>query len=162
MLASWKKSYDQPRKHIKNQRHYFVNKGPSIQSYNFSSSHVWMWELKLQHFGHRMKRPDSLEKILMMGKIEGRRRKGRQRIRCMDGITDSMEWVWATSGNWWWTGRPSVLQSMGSQSQRLLSDWTELIPHQVSICPDCNHCTPSVRAGDTSKLCSKQVSSSEA
>ena len=44
-LAPWKKSYDQPRQHIKKQRHYFVNKGPSSQSYGFSSSHVWMWEL---------------------------------------------------------------------------------------------------------------------
>ena len=44
-LAPWKKSYDQPREHIKKQRHYFVNKGPSSQSYGFSSSHVWMWEL---------------------------------------------------------------------------------------------------------------------
>ena len=40
-----KESYDQPRQHIKKQRHYFVNKGPSSQSYGFSSSHVWMWEL---------------------------------------------------------------------------------------------------------------------
>ena len=45
MLAPWKKSYDQPRQHIKKQRHYFANKGPSSQSYGFSSSHVWMWEL---------------------------------------------------------------------------------------------------------------------
>ena len=45
MLAPWKKSYDQPRQHIKKQRHYFGNKGPSSQSYGFSSSHVWMWEL---------------------------------------------------------------------------------------------------------------------
>ena len=44
-LASWKESYDQPRLHIKNQRHYFANKGSSSQSYGFSSSHVWMWEL---------------------------------------------------------------------------------------------------------------------
>ena len=44
-LAPWKKSYDQPRQHIKKQRHYFANKGPSSQSYGFSSSHVWMWEL---------------------------------------------------------------------------------------------------------------------
>ena len=44
MLALWKKSYDQPRQHIQKQRHYFVNKGPSSQSYGFSSSHVWMWE----------------------------------------------------------------------------------------------------------------------
>ena len=45
MLAPWKKSYDKPRQHIKKQRHYFANKGPSSQSYGFSSSHVWMWEL---------------------------------------------------------------------------------------------------------------------
>ena len=45
MLALWKKSYDQPRHHIKKQRHYFANKGPSSQSYGFSSSHIWMWEL---------------------------------------------------------------------------------------------------------------------
>ena len=45
MLAPWKKSYDQPRQHIKKQRHYFVNKGLSNQSYGFSSSHVWKWEL---------------------------------------------------------------------------------------------------------------------
>ena len=41
----WKKSYDQPRQHIKKRRHYFANKGPSSQGYAFSSSHVWMWEL---------------------------------------------------------------------------------------------------------------------
>ena len=45
MLASWKKSYDKPRQHIKKQRHYFANKGLSSQSYGFSSSRVWMWEL---------------------------------------------------------------------------------------------------------------------
>ena len=44
-IAPWKKSYDQPRQHIKKQRHYFANKGPSSQSYGFSSSHVWIWEL---------------------------------------------------------------------------------------------------------------------
>ena len=44
-LALWMKSYDQPRQHIKKQRHYFANKGPSSQSYGFSSSYVWMWEL---------------------------------------------------------------------------------------------------------------------
>ena len=45
MLTPWKKSYDQPRQHIKTQRHYFTNKGLSSQSYGFSRSHVWMWEL---------------------------------------------------------------------------------------------------------------------
>ena len=45
MLAPWKKNYDQPRQHIKKQRYYFADKGPSSQSYGFSSSHVWVWEL---------------------------------------------------------------------------------------------------------------------
>ena len=123
----WKESYDQLRQNIKKQRHYFAYKIPSSQSYNFSSSHVWMWEftiqkakrqridafelwcwrrllsvpwtaqrsnqdivkeispeyslegltlkLKLQHFGHLIQRADSFEKTLMLGKIEGRRRR---------------------------------------------------------------------------------------
>ena len=50
-----------------------------------------MLKLKLQYFGHPMQRTDSLEKTLMLGKIEGRRRKGRQRMRWLDGITDSMD-----------------------------------------------------------------------
>ena len=45
MLTPWKESYDQPRQHIKKQRHYFANKGLTSQSYGFSSSHAWMWEL---------------------------------------------------------------------------------------------------------------------
>ena len=47
-VTPWKESYDQPRSHIKRQRHYFANKGPSSQSYGFSSGHVWMWELDYQ------------------------------------------------------------------------------------------------------------------
>ena len=50
-----------------------------------------MLKLKLQYFGHRMRRTDSLEKTLMLGKIEGRRRRGRQKTRWLDGITDSMD-----------------------------------------------------------------------
>ena len=50
-----------------------------------------MLKLKLQYFGHVMQRADSFEKTLMLGKIEGRRRRGRQRMRCLDGITDSMD-----------------------------------------------------------------------
>ena len=46
MLASWKKSYDQPRQHFKKQTHYFANKGPARQSYGFSSSYVWIWGLE--------------------------------------------------------------------------------------------------------------------
>ena len=150
MLAPWKKSYDQRRQHIKKQRHYFADKGPSSQNYGFSSSRVWMWELnykeswatnwcfwtvvldktlesplatlpspikisrrsnqsilkeispeysleglmlklKLQYFGHLMQRTDSFEKTLMLGKTEGERRRGWQRMRWLDGITDSMD-----------------------------------------------------------------------
>ena len=50
-----------------------------------------MLKLKLQYFGHLMQRTDSLEKTLMLGKTEDRRRRGRQRMRCLDGITDSMD-----------------------------------------------------------------------
>ena len=52
-----------------------------------------MLKLKLQYFGHLMRRADSFEKILMLGKIEGRRRRGRQKMRWLDGITDSMDMV---------------------------------------------------------------------
>ena len=84
-----------------------------------------MLTLKLQIFDHLIRRTDSLEKTLMLGKSEGRRRRGWQRMRWLDGITDVMTWVWVSSGSWWWTGRPSVLQSMGSQ--RVRHDWvTEL------------------------------------
>ena len=102
---------DQPRQHIKKQRHYFANKGPSTQSFGFSSGDVWMWELNynesqvrsilkeispeypleglmlkltFQYFGHLMGRTDSLERTLMLGKTEGGRR-GQQRMRWLDG-----------------------------------------------------------------------------
>ena len=84
-----------------------------------------MLKLKLQYFGHLMRRTDSLEKTLMLGKIEGKRRRGQKRMRWLDGITDWWTWVWTSSGSWWWTGRPGVLQSM--ESQRVGHDWaTEL------------------------------------
>ena len=51
----------------------------------------WMLKLKLQYFSHLMQKTDSFEKTLMLGKIEGRRRRGRQRMRCLDGITDLMD-----------------------------------------------------------------------
>ena len=142
MLAPWKNSYDKPRQHIKKQSHHFADKGPYSQSYGFSSSHVWMWELdhkegcapknwcfwivvlektlespldckgiqpvhpkgdkswvfmkglmklKLQYFGHLMRRANSLEKTLMLEKIEGKRRRGWQRVRWFDRVTDSVD-----------------------------------------------------------------------
>ena len=143
MLTPWKENYDQPRQHVKKQRHYFANKGLSSQGYSFSGSHVWMWELdykescvqknwcfwslvlgktlessldckeiqpvhlketspgcsleglmlklNFQYFGHLMWRADSFEKTLILGKIEGGRRRGRQRMRWLDGITESMD-----------------------------------------------------------------------
>ena len=59
-----------------------------------------MLKLKLQYFGHLMQRADSFGKTLMLGKIEGRRRRGRQRMRWLDGITDKWTWVWVDSGSW--------------------------------------------------------------
>ena len=174
MLAPCKKSDDKPRQHIKKQRHYFSDRDLCSQSYSFSSSHVWMWELdheegwvaknwcfwtmwcwrrllrvlwtgrksnqsilkeispeyslegmmlklKLQNFGHLMWSTDSLEKTLMLQKIEGRRRRGRQRTRWLDGITDLMGMSLSKARSWWWAGKPVVLQSMGSQ--RVIHDW---------------------------------------
>ena len=90
-----------------------------------------MLKLKLQYFGHLMRRADSLEKILMLGKIEGGRKRRWQRMSCLDGITDSVwTWVCVNSGSWSWTGRPGMLQSMGSQSQTRLN-WTE---KKIDLC----------------------------
>ena len=65
--------------------------------------------------------------ILMLEKIESRRRRGWQRMRWLDGITDLVYMIWVRSGSWWGTVMPRILQSMGLQSQTRLSDWTELI-----------------------------------
>ena len=72
-----------------------------------------MLKLKLQYFGHLMWRTDSLEKTLMLGKIEGRKRRGN---RAWDGCMASLTqwtWVWASSGRWWRKGKPGMLQPMG-------------------------------------------------
>ena len=80
-----------------------------------------MLKLKLQYFGHLMRRADSLEKTLMLGNIEGRRRRN---DRGWDGWVASptqWTWVWVDSRSWWRTGRPGVLQFIGSQ--RVGHDW---------------------------------------
>ena len=83
-----------------------------------------MFKLKFQSFGHLIRRGDSFEKTLMLGKIEGRRRRGQQRMRWLGGH-HWLDGVWATSGSLWWTGKPDVLQSTGSQ--RVGHNWaTEL------------------------------------
>ena len=84
-----------------------------------------MLKLNLQYFGHLMWRTDSFEKTLMLGKIEGGRRRGWQRMRWLNGITDSMDMSLSKLWEWWWTGRPGVLQSMVAKSLTQLSDWTD-------------------------------------
>ena len=74
-----------------------------------------MLKLKHQYFGHVMRRVDWLEKTLMLGGIGGRRIRDKQRMRWLNGITDSWTCVWVDSGSLWWTGRPGVLWFMGSQ-----------------------------------------------
>ena len=80
-----------------------------------------MQKLKLQYFGHLIQRADSLEKTLMLGKIKGRRIRGWQRTRWFDGIMTQWTWIRTNSGRWWRTGKPGMLQSMGSQ--RVGHDW---------------------------------------
>ena len=182
MLAPLKKSYDQTRQHIKNQRHYFANNGLTSQRYGFSSSHVWMWELDheeswtpknwcfwtvmlektlegpldckeikpvhlkgsqswifigswivtggwswssntLATWGEELthwKRPWCWERLKVGGEEDD---KG------WDGWIASRTWwtrVWVSSGCWWWTGKPGMLQGV-AKSWRWLSNCTELI-----------------------------------
>ena len=97
-----------------------------------------MLKLKPQYFGHLMGRTDSLEKTLMLGKIEGRRRRGWQRRDVWMASPTQWTWVWASSGSWWWTGKPGVLQSMGSQ--RVRHDWaTELTEESNTVVLICHY-----------------------
>ena len=172
----WKESYDQPRLHIKKQRHYFVNKGPSSQGYGFSSGHVWMWELDYEESwepknwcswtvvlektlespldGKEIQpvHPKGDQSWVVIGRVDveaetpifwppdvtswliwkdpdagkdwGQEEKG---ITGWEGWMASLtQWIWVSvdSRSWWWTGRPGVLQFMGSQ--RVRHDWAEL------------------------------------
>ena len=172
MLTPWKESYDQPRQHIKKQRHYFANKGPSSQGYGFSSGHVWMWELDYKEswvlknwcfwtvmLEKTLESPLDCKEIhpvhpkgdqswVLIGRTDikaatpilwpldvkswligkdsdggkdlGQEEKGTTE----DGWTASLTrwtWVWASSGSWWRTGKPGMLQSM--ELQRVGHDW---------------------------------------
>ena len=93
-------------------------------------------KLKLQCFGHLMQRTESLEKTLMLGKIEGRRR-GWQRMRWWMASLTQWTWVWVSSRRWCWTGKPGVLQSMGSQriGHNWATDlnWIENVKHRHTV-----------------------------
>ena len=89
-------------------------------------------KLKFQYFGHLMWRANSIEKILILGEIEGRRRRGKQRKRWLDGIINSMDMSLTNSGKWWRTGKTGVLQSMESQRVRHNLATEENKPYQYT------------------------------
>ena len=96
-----------------------------------------MLKLKLQYFGHLMQRTDSLEKILVLRKTEGRRR-GWQRIRRLKGISDSMDMSWANSRSFMMDREPWCTAVHGvAKSWTWLSDWTELNPKKLFLDVDC-------------------------
>ena len=80
-----------------------------------------MLKLKLQYFGHLMRKSDSLEKTLMLGKSEGRRRRGNRGWDSWMASPTQWTWLWASSGRWWRTRKPGVLQTM--ESGRVGQDW---------------------------------------
>ena len=185
MLVPWKESYDQPRQHIKKQRHCFANKGPHIvktmvfpvvlyrcESWTIKKAErrridafeLWCWrrllrvpwaarrsnqsilkeinpeyslkglmlKLKLQYFGHLMWRANSLEKTLMLGKIKGKWRRGRQRMRWLDCISDSMDmslsklWEMVKDREAWHAAVPGI-----TKSWTWLGDWTTMLERNL-------------------------------
>ena len=182
MLAPWKDNYEQPRQHIKKQRHCFANKGPSRQGYGFSSGHVWMWELDYEEswapknwcfwtvvLEKTFESPLDCKKIqpvhpkgdqswLFFGRTDakaetpilwppdaknwltgkdpdagkdwGQEEKGTIEDE-MAGSPTQWTWVWLDSESWWWTGRPGVLQSMGSQ--RVRHNWVTELNHTDTL-----------------------------
>ena len=130
MLTPWKESYDQPRQHIKKQRHYFANKCPSNQRYSFSSSHVWMleldykksWALKNWCFWTVVLELTHWKRLWCWERLKVG---GERDDRGWDGLMTSptqhmsLSKLWElVMDMWWWTGRPGILQSMGSQTVR--------------------------------------------
>ena len=97
------------------------------------SSEGLILQLKLQYFGHLMWRTDSFEKTLMLRKIEDGRRRGDRGWDSWMASLAQWEWVWVNSRSWWWTGRPGVLQSIGSQESDMTErlNWTEFLNNNI-------------------------------
>ena len=102
---------------------WFTRRGPRILIIKISWEFVETGDLPVPALACLFS-PSAASESLRLA--EDRRRRGRQRMRWLDGITDSWTWVWVGSGSWWWTGKPGVLEAMGLQSRTRLSDWTEL------------------------------------
>ena len=102
---------------------WFTRRGPRILIIKISWDFVETGDLPVPALACLFS-PSAASESLRLA--EDRRRRGRQRMRWLDGITDSWTWVWVGAGSWWWTGKPGVLEAMGLQSRTRLSDWTEL------------------------------------
>ena len=191
MLAPWKKSYDKPRQCIKKQKHHFANKGLYGQSYGFSSSQVWMWELDCKEgwvlknwclwtvvlektlestLDHKKIKPVNpkenqpwvstgrtnataealtlwppaakswlIKKTLLVGKMEGKRRRGHQKMRWLDSITNSMDinlsklWEIGMEREVWPVGACCAATKGVIKSQTWLSNWTTIHISEIEM-----------------------------